>query len=597
MITLPLSVQARYVILGIVSYDENPCLKFELMGCEVDPSEPLHLGFNNGYPICVDNEPPAFLNCPTYPIEVQRGPGGLRAVNFTTPLARDNSGAIARMEVISITAAGRSDGFQMPMTTFEPMMVEYYAFDFDGNVAICQVNITVPDDTPPSLKCPQSFVIELVDRDDSYQIDFRKLRGQVNATDPSGDVKVTFIPERATIRTGSYENVTVVAVDPSGNQARCYFQVAIKPTPCVDWELSAPANGAIKCSSDPTKTDGLECKATCQTGYRFTDGAQEKMFTCQENSAWSPSKSVPDCVSEDTTLSTYDVAATISYRGNGAIPQYCEQVYVDQVQPFQEQTGIVLTDRCSDGAGGVDIQVVLRPTTATKTGDNIVDLVYTMMVTPSLPQPRVYDICGQTHDLIFDLSIQRTNELISDLLEIEGDGEACPPLRALRSDVKRGFTCREGEVLNKLRNSDVPRCLECPAGFFGGRGESSCQPCPRGTYQDEARQGTCKPCASGSWTQDDGSKGSEECVPVCGYGTYSPSGLVPCLECPRDSYSTLPPYDGFKECVACPEETFTFQPGAQDAVECREKCPPGKLKQLNFVFRNAFFTLKNGEKK
>ena len=35
MITLPLPVRAKFVILGIVSYDENPCLKFELMGCPV----------------------------------------------------------------------------------------------------------------------------------------------------------------------------------------------------------------------------------------------------------------------------------------------------------------------------------------------------------------------------------------------------------------------------------------------------------------------------------------------------------------------------------------------------------------------------------
>ena len=44
---------------------------------------------------------------------------------------------------MSITAAGRSDGFVMPMTTFEDMMVEYYAYDFDGNVAICQVNYLI----------------------------------------------------------------------------------------------------------------------------------------------------------------------------------------------------------------------------------------------------------------------------------------------------------------------------------------------------------------------------------------------------------------------------------------------------------------------
>lgn len=573
MITLPLSVQARYVILGIVSYDENPCLKFELMGCEVDPTEPLHLGFNNGYPVCVDNEPPAFLNCPTYPIVVQKDSTGLKQINFTQPIARDNSGAIARMEIVSITAAGRTDGFSMPMTTFEDMMVEYYAFDFDGNVAICQVNITVPDDTPPTLKCPQSFVIELVEEDESYEIDFLKLRGQVNASDPSGEVTVTFTPERATIRTGSYENVTVVARDLVGNQAQCYFQVAVKPTPCVAWELQKPVYGDIKCIQTPN--NGHECKATCQTGYRFTDGAQEKIFTCEDNSPWSPSGVVPDCVSEDTTLSTYDVAATITYRGNGAISDECAQFYIDNVEQYKEALGQVLTERCSAGSGGVDIQVMFKPTKSQKSGENILDMIYTMMVTPVLPQPRVYDLCGQTHDLIFDLSIQRTNELIADLLEIPGDEENCPSLRALRSNVDRGFVCQVGEVLNKIRASDVPRCLECPAGFFAGQGEESCTLCAKGFFQDEARQGQCKKCPAGTWTQDEGSKSETDCVPVCGFGTYSPTGLVPCLECPHNSYSGEPPFDGFKECTQCPEELFTFQPGAHAVEDCRAKCPPG----------------------
>ena len=179
MITLPLPVRAKFVILGIVSYNENPCLKFELMGCAVDPSEQIFLGFDNGFPLCVDNEPPAFINCPAYPIEVQKGPNGYLPVNFSQPYARDNSGAIARMEIVSITAAGRSEGFSMPTTTFEDIMVEYYAYDFDGNVAICQVEIKVPDDTPPSLQCPKSFVIELAEEDDSYDVDFRRLRNQV----------------------------------------------------------------------------------------------------------------------------------------------------------------------------------------------------------------------------------------------------------------------------------------------------------------------------------------------------------------------------------------------------------------------------------
>lgn len=36
----------------------------------------------------------------------------------------------------------RPTGFKMPLHVFEDILVEYLAFDFDGNVAICHINIT-----------------------------------------------------------------------------------------------------------------------------------------------------------------------------------------------------------------------------------------------------------------------------------------------------------------------------------------------------------------------------------------------------------------------------------------------------------------------
>lgn len=66
-----------------------------------------------------------------------------------------------------------------------------------------------------------------------------------------------------------------------------------------------------------------------------------------------------------------------------------------------------------------------------------------------------------------------------------------------------------------------------------------------------------------------GSKSIGDCVPVCGYGTYSPTGLVPCLECPRNSYTGEPPTDGFKDCQACPANTFTYQPATGGKEYCR----------------------------
>ncbi len=75
-------------------------------------------------------------------------------------------------------------------------------------------------------------------------------------------------------------------------------QVAIKPTRCVDWELEAPAHGSIECLQSPSSAGGLECEASCDTGFRFTDGEKTKRFQCQENQDWTPARVVPDCVSE-----------------------------------------------------------------------------------------------------------------------------------------------------------------------------------------------------------------------------------------------------------------------------------------------------------
>jgi hypothetical protein len=107
-------------------------------------------------------------------------------------------------------------------------MVEYLAYDYDGNVAICQINITVPDVTPPSLTCPQSYIIELVEPQDSYLVNFRDVMNRVNVTDASNETLLTIVPESARIAVGAFENVTVVATDAAGNQAYCHFQVSRK---------------------------------------------------------------------------------------------------------------------------------------------------------------------------------------------------------------------------------------------------------------------------------------------------------------------------------------------------------------------------------
>lgn len=111
--------------------------------------------------------------------------------------------------------------------------------------------------------------------------------------------------------------------------------------------------------------------------------------------------------------------------------------------------------------------------------------------------------------------------------------------------------------------------MHCPAGTFAAEKEKTCTNCPKGFFQNRDRQGSCIRCPLGTYTREEGSKSVNDCIPVCGYGTYSPTGLVPCLECPRNSYTGEPPTSGFKDCQACPANSFTYQPAAPGVKFCR----------------------------
>lgn len=588
-IPLPVSVTARYVILGIVSYNKNPCLKFELMGCE-DTKEEILLGYDNGYPICVDQEPPHFVNCPTAPIIATRGSNGqILTVNYTIPVAIDNSGFVARTEVKPL-------GFRPPLMVYKDTIVQYIAYDNDGNVAICEVNITVQDNTPPSLQCPQSYVIDLMEEQDSFFVNFNDTKRLINATDDSGEVFISVIPDSATIPLKGYRNVTVIASDRSGNEAMCHFQVSIQPTQCVPWSLEQPANGAVNCMPNDAG-NGFKCFATCNSGYRFIDGESAKGYECTMGTQWVPNSLIPDCVLEDTAQASYDVIANLEYRSGGFVPPSCMSAYVNYVSSYYPSLNQVLSDRCS--AINVQMAIAFFNTTITIRPDiNALTIEYVLRIDPAVRQQLLYELCGSTLGLIFDLSVPSTSAIIEPILNISSQqvGGACPSIQALKSNVDRGFTCQAGEVLNTPGNArekessshssssslnsnnninQVPRCLHCPAGTFASKDTLKCSSCPRGWYQDTTRQASCRQCPDGTYTKQEGSKSLADCIPICGYGSYSSTGLVPCHQCPSHTWSGEPPKEGMKECTKCSPKTFTYSPGSTSEEECKAKCPPG----------------------
>lgn len=85
---------------------------------------------------------------------------------------------------------------------------------------------------------------------------------------------------------------------------------------------------------------------------------------------------------------------------------------------------------------------------------------YIIRIDPVVRQTLLYDLCGSTLGLIFDLSVPSTSVIIEPILNISSDSlpVQCPGLQAIRSSVTRGFACEDGEVLNTIGEGQVPRC-------------------------------------------------------------------------------------------------------------------------------------------
>lgn len=159
----------------------------------------------------------------------------------------------------------------------------------------------------------------------------------------------------------------------------------------------------------------------------------------------------------DTQQADYHVTATVNYRANGAVATACLNQYTDLISQYYANLNKVLSERCS--AVNVKMTVSFLNAAASLIQENLVKIDYTLNIEPVVRQPQLYDLCGSTLSLMFDLSVPYANAVIEPLLNVSAIGNQCPPLRALNSSNVRGFTCSVGEVLN-MDTNDVPRCCK-----------------------------------------------------------------------------------------------------------------------------------------
>lgn len=164
----------------------------------------------------IDNEDP-FITCPDdIVIDVASGDCDATVI-YDTPTATDNC-AIA--DVVLTSGLASSSEFPAGETT-----VTYTATDVNGNTAECSFTVTVSEDVPPTITCPDNIIVANDPGTCGAVVDY----DLPEAIDACGDVTLELLdgPASGAEFPEGITSVTYEATDISGNTSQCTFTVTV----------------------------------------------------------------------------------------------------------------------------------------------------------------------------------------------------------------------------------------------------------------------------------------------------------------------------------------------------------------------------------
>ena len=155
----------------------------------------------------------------------------------------------------------------------------------------------------------------------------------------------------------------------------------------------------------------------------------------------------------------------------------------------------------------------------------------------------------------------------------EAGQSSCTPCPAgtygmLSGSVRAEF-CFNCDVGYFAHEAGLQSCLPCPPGsYVNTTGNSECDLCPPGSFMDNfggVNITVCAPCPAGSYTDV---PGTGECKP-CAEGTYNPlPGATSCQKCPAGSALAESNATSHKDCLPCMAGTYGPEPGMSSCLPC-----------------------------
>lgn len=100
--------------------------------------------------------------------------------------------------------------------------------------------------------------------------------------------------------------------------------------------------------------------------------------------------------------------------------------------------------------------------------------------------------------------------------------------------------------------------------------DEECALCPVGTYRTQGQHRGCQDCPEGRTTNKAGSVRESDCdLPICAAGQYLSAADNSCQLCPRGQYQ---PDAKQTSCLDCPTDTSTVELGATSVDQCTNPC-------------------------
>ncbi len=426
------------------------------------------------------------------------------------------------------------------------------------------------DKTPPSvLHCPPDMWI--ISENSSTVVHW----DEPQFTDDLRSVQVLELEKirsGESLKKGTYD-LSYIAVDETGNSARCDFQVHVLREFCK--VPLPPIGGERECSDWGPGGRFKVCKIACNHGLQFAQPIP-KFYVCGAEGFWRPTDDpekplvFPACAPKHSAQRIF--RAIMTFPSSVVCSDSGKKILNSRVIE-----SLLKIDRiwkvCSDQTRGtckglgVNVKCTKQQSSSRskRQSDNDSDNtdVYNVEIGFPANTDPIINVNTQEKDSLE--SIIRKAIVESAIFDVRDTlPNVVPDLTSLKLITE--YACPPGQVVM----SDS--CVECSLGTYYDEPTSTCIKCPVGTYQDELGQLHCKKCPlivdRQGVTINTGARSPEECKERCNAGKYYDNDLNMCRPCGYGLYQSS---EGTFSCLSCGTGLTTRSSEAISQQECRRK--------------------------